>query len=61
MSCFFYGEELLAPRLTPKLEDHSLSAVATVYSIYSQLLSRFGGLLHPQPEDEKCRGEKAPL
>ena len=23
----FYGEELLAPRPTPKLEDHSLSAV----------------------------------
>jgi hypothetical protein len=24
---FFYGEELLAPRLTPKLEEHPLSAV----------------------------------
>jgi hypothetical protein len=23
----FYGEELLAPRSTPKLEDHTLSAV----------------------------------
>ena len=23
----FYGEELLAPRLTPKLEDHTLSFV----------------------------------
>jgi hypothetical protein len=23
----FYGEELLAPRPTPKLEDHRLSAV----------------------------------
>jgi hypothetical protein len=23
----FYGEELLAPRPTPKLEDHPLSAV----------------------------------
>jgi hypothetical protein len=23
----FYGEELLAPRPTPKLEDHTLSAV----------------------------------
>jgi hypothetical protein len=26
-SLFFYGEELLAPRSTPKLEDHLLSAV----------------------------------
>ena len=26
-SIFFYGEELLAPRPTPKLEDHHLSAV----------------------------------
>jgi hypothetical protein len=24
---FFYGDELLAPRRTPKLEDHPLSAV----------------------------------
>jgi hypothetical protein len=24
---YFYGEELLAPRPTPKLEDHPLSAV----------------------------------
>ena len=32
----FYGEELLAPRPTPKLEDHTVSAVcdcATAYSI----------------------------
>jgi hypothetical protein len=35
----FYGEGLSAPRLTPKLDDHPLSAVATVYSIYSQLPS----------------------
>jgi hypothetical protein len=31
----FYGEELLAPRPTPKLEGHPLSAVATSYSMYS--------------------------
>ena len=35
----FYGEKLLAPRLTPKLEDHPLSAYATDFSIYSQLPS----------------------
>jgi len=36
----FYGEELLAPRPTPKLEDHSLSAVRDcLFNIYSQLPS----------------------
>jgi hypothetical protein len=27
VTIIFYGEELLAPRPTPKLEDHPLSAV----------------------------------
>jgi len=35
---------LLAPRPTPKLEDHPLSASATAYWIYSQLPSVYGGL-----------------
>jgi hypothetical protein len=43
----FYGEKLLAPRPTHKLEDHSLSITG-------------GRLLHPQPEDEPCRGDKGP-
>jgi hypothetical protein len=34
----FYGEELLAPRPTPKLEDHPL-LTATACSVYSQLPS----------------------
>jgi hypothetical protein len=51
----FYGEELLAPRPTPKLEDHPLSAVR------DRLFSISGGrLLHPQTEDEPCRGDKGP-
>jgi hypothetical protein len=45
---FIYGEELLDPRPTSKLEDHPLPVVATSYSIYSQLHSTSGGrLLHP--------------
>jgi hypothetical protein len=45
----FYGEELLDPRPTPKLEDHPLSLSATAYSIHSQLPFISGGrLLHPQ-------------
>jgi hypothetical protein len=39
---FFYGEGLLAPRPTPKLEDYSLFSAAA-YSIYSQLPSIAGG------------------
>ena len=35
----FYGEELSAPRPTPKPEDHPCRLSATAYSIYSQLPS----------------------
>jgi len=35
----FYGEELLATRPTPKMEDHPLSVIRDCYSIYSQLSS----------------------
>jgi hypothetical protein len=42
-----YGDGLLASRQTPKLEDHPLSAVATAYSLYSQLPSVSGGALPP--------------
>jgi hypothetical protein len=35
----FYGEELLAPRSTPKLEDHPLSAVCDcLFSIFAATL-----------------------
>jgi len=36
----FYGEELLAPRPTPKLEDHPLSAVRYC------LFNKFSATLH---------------
>jgi hypothetical protein len=39
----FYGEELLAPRLTPKVEDPPCRLSATAYSMYSQLPSITGG------------------
>jgi hypothetical protein len=51
----FYGEELLAPRSTPKLEDHPLSAVRDcLFSIFAATLHiwRTGGCpFHPPPED----------
>jgi hypothetical protein len=54
---FFYGEGLLAPRPTPKLEDHLLFAAA--YSISSQLPSIAGiHPFHPQTEDVACHGGK---
>jgi hypothetical protein len=56
---FFYGEELLAPRQSWRTTPCRLSA--TAYSVYSQLPSISGGhLLHPQPEDTPCRGDKGP-
>jgi hypothetical protein len=59
LTSLFYGE-LLAPRSTPKLEDHPLSAVRDCLFIYSQLPSKSGGrLLHPQSEDAPCRGDKS--
>jgi len=36
---FFYGEELLAPRPTPKLEDHPLSAICDyLFNIFAATL-----------------------
>jgi hypothetical protein len=58
----FYGDELLASRPTPKLEYHPFRLSPTAYSVYSQLPSISGGrLLHSQPEDVPCRGDKGPI
>jgi hypothetical protein len=59
---FLYGEELLAPRPTSKLEDHPLSAVRDC------LFNRFATSLHiwrpfssiRNLEDAPCRGDKGP-
>ena len=55
VSLIFYGEELLARRPTPKLEDHPLSAVRDC------LFNTFAATLHPQPEDAPCRGDRDTL
>jgi hypothetical protein len=55
----FYGQELLAPRPTPKLEDHPLSAVRDC--IFAATLHILRPFLHPQPEDSPCRGDRDPL
>ena len=59
---FFYGEELLAPRLSPKLDDHSLSAVRNcLLNIFSVTLHMWSPFLHPQPEDASCHGDRDPF
>jgi len=39
----FYGDELLAPRPTPKLEDHPLSAVRDFLFSISAATIHYGG------------------
>ena len=51
----FYGEELLALRPIPKLEDHPL------YVVRDCLFNLFAATLHPQLEDAPYRGDRDPL
>jgi Ca2+/Na+ antiporter len=55
----FYGQELLAPRPTPKLENHPLSAVQDC--IFAATLHIRRPFLHPQPEDAPCRCDRDTL
>jgi hypothetical protein len=58
----FYGEELSAPRPTPKLEDHPLSAVLYyLFIVFAATLHNWRPFLHLQPEDAPCRGDRDPL
>jgi hypothetical protein len=51
---FFYGNELLVPRPTSKLEDHPLSAVRDC------LFQIFTATIHVETEDAPCRDYKGP-
>jgi hypothetical protein len=58
----FYGEELLAPHPTPKLEDHPLLAVRDwLFDVFAGTLHNWRPFLHPQPEDAPCRGDRDTL
>ena len=58
----FYGEELLAPRPTPKLEDHLLSAVRDcLFNTFAATLHVWRPFLHSQSEDAPHRGDRDPL
>jgi hypothetical protein len=51
-----YGEESLAPRPTPELEDHPLSAVRDCsLNVFAATLRNWRPFLHPQPEDAHAR------
>jgi hypothetical protein len=57
-----YGEELLAPRPTPKIKDHPFSAVRDcLFNVSAATLHNWRPFLHPQPEDAPCRGDRDPL
>ena len=48
----FYGEELLALRPTPKLENHPLSAFRDcLFNVFAVTLHVCRPFLHPQRED----------
>jgi hypothetical protein len=58
----FYGEEMLAPRPTPKQEDNPLSAVRDcLFNVFPATLHIRRPFLHPQPEDAPCRGDREML
>jgi hypothetical protein len=58
----FYGEELSAPRPTPKLEYHPLSAVRdSLFNVFAATLHIYRPFLHLQPKDAPCRGDRDPI
>jgi hypothetical protein len=53
-----YGEKLLAPRRTPKLEDHPLSTVRDcLFNVFADTLHIQMPFPEPQPKDAPCRGK----
>jgi hypothetical protein len=58
---FFYGEGLLAPRPTSKLEDHRLSFVqGCLFNVFAANIHSWRPSLYPRPEDAPCCGESDP-
>jgi hypothetical protein len=66
VECFFTslgfnGEELLAPRPTPRLKDYPLSAVHDcLFNILVATLHIWRPFVHPQPEDAQHCGDRDP-
>jgi hypothetical protein len=57
----FYGEGLLDPRPTHKLEDQPLSAVRDcLFNIFATTLHNQRTSIHQQPKDAPCRVDERP-
>jgi hypothetical protein len=57
----FYGEGLLAPRPTPKLEDHPLLSVRDcLFNAFAANLQSWRPSLYPRPEDIPSSGDRDP-
>jgi hypothetical protein len=55
----FYGEGLVALHQTPKLEDHSFSAIPhLLFNTFAATIHIIGRLVHLQREDTSCNGDK---
>jgi hypothetical protein len=58
----FYDEELLAPRPTPKLVYHPLSAVRDcLFIVFATTHLIWRPFLHSHFEDAPCNGDRGPL
>jgi hypothetical protein len=57
----FHSEELLAPRPTPKLKDHPLSALGDCLSSIFPVALHIGSCSSVRNEDVPCRGDRDPL
>jgi hypothetical protein len=56
-----YGEGLLAPHPTPRLEDHPLSPVrGCLFNVFAANLHSWRPSLYPRPEDAPCCGDRDP-
>jgi hypothetical protein len=56
---YIYGDGLLAPRPTPKLEDHTLSFVhCSLFNIFPVTFHTLRPSPHPLPEDAPSCGDR---
>jgi hypothetical protein len=56
-----YGERLLVPCSTPRLEDNPLSFIhSCLLNIFAPTLQSWRPFLHLQPEEAPCCGDRGP-
>jgi hypothetical protein len=60
INLYFYGEGLLTPRPSPKLEDHPLSAVCSCLFNVFKANFRWKPSLYLRPKDVPCCGDWDP-